>query len=147
MLSGLFDKLAGASGASLLPFLPWALLGVGVAVSGAGAWGWHEGAKITAASYEAQKANAQAAAAANDIALLKRISAISLDILTTSRDYVAELNLTNLRRREIVAKVTADAKAHVAAVCTVPAVTAGLRRDQVAESARIAGAGADPVRR
>lgn len=139
--SAIFDKLAGASGASLLPFLPWALLGVGAAVSGAGVWGWHEGAKVTAATYEAQKANAAAAAAAHDIATLKRISAISLDILTTSRDYVAELNMTSKRRHEIVAKVTADAKAHVAAACVVPTTTASLRRDQVAESVRIATGG------
>jgi hypothetical protein len=141
ILGALFDKFAGASGASLLPFLPWALLGVGVAVSAAGALGWHEGAKITAASYEAQKADAMAVAARANIAAIKRIAGISLDIVVASKDYVTELNLTSARRKEIVKKVTEDAKAHVAAACVVPAATAGLRREQVAESIRIAAPG------
>ncbi|MDR3389909.1 MAG: hypothetical protein P4L92_22965 [Rudaea sp.] len=138
MFAALIGKLAGASGLSWLRFLPWALLAWGASIAGTGAWGWHQGAKITAAHYEAEKDKAAAVSAAAFAKSIEHAAGITQNILSIARDYVSELNLTRQRRVQIVEKVRADAKANVAASCVVPAATAGLRRQQVDESTAIA---------
>lgn len=135
MLSGLMQTLAGASGLSWLKVLPWALVGIGVAVSGAGAFGYHEGAKFTAAGYEAEKSAAAEVSAQAALESLKNATQIGLNIVSSATQYVSELNMTRMRRAEIVKKVTADAKANIAATCVVPPTTVGLRQQQVEESA------------
>lgn len=139
--SGLIAKMAGASGLTWLHLLPWALLAFGVATASAGAYGWHEGAKLTAATYEAQKANAAATSAAAFAQSVVHAAGITTNILTIARDYISELNLSRLRRGQIVQKVKDDAKANLSSTCVVPAATRELRKQQVDESTAIAAKG------
>ena len=139
IIGGLLDKAAAASGASWLTFLPWILLAWGASVAGSGAWGWHQGSTTVTAKYEAAKDRAAATAAAADIAAIGHALDISLQIVTTSRDFLGELNLSRMKRQQIVAKVKADVLAdQKLAGCVVPAATVRLRRDQVAESVKVA---------
>ena len=141
MLKSLIAKLAGLSSLTWLQMLPWALLGVGIAVSGAGAFGWHEGAKVTAAGYEAEKEKAAAASAEAFAQSVSHAADVSMKIMRAATDSLAELNLSRQRRVQIVQKVTDDAKANVSATCVVPAATVQLRKQQVDESAAIAAQG------
>lgn len=137
MLSGIVQKLAGLSSLSWLQMLPWAMVGVGAAVGGAGALGWHEGAKVTASDYEAQKSKAAADGAAATFASIEHALTIGQTILADAKDFVSEINLTRERRVQIVQKVTADARANISAACVVPPVTHDLRQQQVDESATV----------
>lgn len=138
MIKALIAKLAGASGLTWLGMLPWALLAFAGAVAGAGAYGWHEGSKVTTAKYEAEKSNAAALSAAAAVKEISHIAQITSNILTVARDYLSELNLSRERRKQIVAKVTADAKANIPSAWIVPAATRELRKQQVDQSAAIA---------
>ncbi|HZP85879.1 MAG TPA: hypothetical protein VFB54_03600 [Burkholderiales bacterium] len=133
----LIEKLAGAAGLSWLKLLPWGLLGLGIAVGGAGAWGWREGARVTAAAYETQKAQAAQVSAQAFATSLQRTATISESILSSALTYLEELNLARYKRAQVVKKVTDDVKAHIAADCRLPAATLELRKQQVDESAAV----------
>jgi hypothetical protein len=141
MFASLIAKLAGASGLAWLHVLPWALLAFGAATAGAGAWGWHEGAKVTTASYEAQKEKAAAVSAQAFAESVAHAAGVTANILTIARDYISELNLSRQRRLQIVEKVKADAKANLSSTCVVPAATRELRKQQVDQSTAIAAQG------
>lgn len=140
-VTAIFDKVAGASGLSWLSMLPWVLVAWGVSVAGSGAWAWHEASTSVTAKYEAQKAEADAAGARILAAQIAHAADVSLTIVTTSRDFLAEINLSRLKRLDIVKKVTADVRANAKAGCTVPAATRQLRDQQVDESTAIASQG------
>lgn len=140
MIDTLLAKLAGASGLTWLKVLPWALLGVGALTGGAAAWGWHEGARVTGASYEAEKAHAGEISAEASRAMVEHVLQVSVAIAGAGRDAIADLARMRAQRPQRIKEVTADVKAHLSDDCRVPADTFGVRQRQVEESAAIRAA-------
>jgi len=138
LFSAAFDKLAGASGATWLAALPWALALWGASLGVASAWGWHEGSVRTESKWEARKAEAEGAAAQIFANQIKQAASTSLAIITKSQEFVSQLKISTMQQKVIVEKVSSDAHADSKLVaCIVPDSVRELRRRQVEESTSI----------